>query len=434
MAEIGRRNTESFVFWGSDDKSRPFSVERRTAVVARGARGATLGDLDRDGYLDLVMFTMPTVVPGPPTQGLVPPDGVIIYWGSADGFITTQRTTVPGSGNGLPQVADLNADGNLDIIVPGGTEPTLVYYGDGTRKYSTDRRVEIPGSKGFSNSEVADMNRDGFLDLILTFRGAKPSYIYFGDASGKYSESRRTPFTPIETQGVTVGDLNKDGWLDIVGPSYKNGGTRATMSRIWYGGPDGISDSRRIEVPSFGGTGSQIYDYNHDGYNDLLMINHRAEGSPDKPGMFSDHCTDTYIYWGGSNGLQLDPKLTLRIPCEGAHYDNGVDIGNIFDRGPQFDYVSAAHDYGSSRAQRIEWKAQTPHGSRVMFQIRTAASEKDLAAAPWVGPSGKNSYFQRSGESLSTPEGHSWIQYRAVLDTKNGVESPSLESVSISFK
>jgi hypothetical protein len=432
MAEIGRRNTESFLFWGTGDSSNPFTVENRTALVVQGARGATLGDLDRDGYLDLVMFAMPTLAPGPPTQGLVPPGGVLIYWGSPDGFITPQRTSLPGSGNGLPQVADLNRDGHLDIIVPGGLEPTLVYHGDGTRNYSSDRRIEIPGSRTFSNSEVADINRDGILDLILTFRGHKPSYIYFGDASGQFSESRRTPFTPIETQGVTVGDLNKDGWLDIVGPSYKNGGTRATMSRIWLGGPQGISDERMIELPSFAGTGSQIHDYNHDGFNDLMMINHRAEGDPDKVGRFSDHCTDTYIYWGAADGLRADRKL--HIPTEGAHYDGGVDLGNIYDRSPRFDYISVAHEYGSRRGSRLDFKAQTPHGSRVVFQIRTAPSEKELESSEWTGPSGKDSYYERSGAAFTTPDGHSWIQYRAVLDTKDGVQSPSIESVSLIFK
>ncbi|WP_428938597.1 FG-GAP repeat domain-containing protein [Fontivita pretiosa] len=434
MAEVGRRITESFIYWGQDTDPM-YAPEHRSAVVTMGGRGVSLADLDRDGYLDLLFFNTNVSRPGEPgpTPGQLLPHGVFIYWGSPDGFVTTARTELPGSGNGLPQAADLNYDGNLDIIVTGGPGPTLIYWGDGKRDgYSRQRCSQVPNSKGFSNSEVADLNKDGYLDLILVFRGDKPSYVYWGNEKGEFSDQRRTPFTPIESQGVTVGDVNGDGWLDIVAPSYKTGGSRATMSRIFLGGPEGISDSRRFELPTMGGTGSLVSDFNRDGYTDLLLICHRSEGDPNKPGVLSDHCTDSYLYWGGPDGFKVDRKLL--IPVEGAHYDAGTDLGNIYDRSLQFDYISPAHEYGGKRGQRIEWKAQTPPGTKVKFQVRTAASQSELAAASWVGPKGQGSYYERSGASLNTPEGHSWIQYRAVLESENGANSPVLDSVSLSFR
>jgi hypothetical protein len=436
MAEVGRRINESFIYWGGDDGLAP---NRRSALVTQGGRGASLADLDRDGYLDVVMFNQP---PGQgaagaagqaaPPPGTIPDGGVFIYWGSADGFVTNQRTELPGPGSGLPTLADVNNDGNLDLIVPGQLAKTTIYFGDGTRNYSVSRKIEVPDSQGTSNAETADINRDGFLDLILTYRGDKPSYIYYGNASGEFSVDRRSSFTPSETQGVTVGDLNGDGWLDIVAPAYKDRGSRATMSMIFWGGPEGISDSRVQRLPTNGGTGSMIADFNHDGINDLLLICHRAEGDPNKPGVFSDHCTDSYLYWGGKDGLKADRKLL--IPCEGAHYDCGTDIGNILNRSFQFDYISTAHEYGAKRGAQFEWSASTPHGTKVRFQIRTAASEKDLTNAKWTGPNGKDSYYERSGAALSTPEGHSWIQYRAELESANGANSPVLTSVSLKFR
>jgi hypothetical protein len=436
MAEVGRRTTESFIYWGGDT---PYSPSRRSALLTQGARGIGLADFDHDGYLDVIAFnTSPgqgaagAAGQAAPPPGTIPDGGVFIYWGSGDGFITTQRSELAGGGSGLPQFADLNGDQHLDVIVPGGLTPTLIYWGDGSRNFSPQRRSAIPQSEGMSNSEIADINRDGQLDLILTFRGSKPSYIYYGNGKGEFSADRRSTFTPLETQGVSIGDLNKDGWLDIVAPAYKDGGSRATQSIIFWGGPEGISDKRVQRLPTNGGTGSVIADFNHDGINDLLLICHRSEGDPNKVGVLSDHCTDSYLYWGGLDGLKEDRKLL--IPCEGAHYDCGVDLGNIFDRSFQFDYVSNSHEYGKETGDRIEWKAQTPGGSRVLFQVRTAASESALAAAEWSGPGGKGTYYDQSGASMRTPVGHSWIQYRAVLESRSGANSPIVESVSLSFR
>jgi hypothetical protein len=275
------------------------------------------------------------------------------------------------------------------------------------------------------------MNRDGFLDLILTFRGDKPSYIYFGNSSGEFSADRRASFTPLETQGVTVGDLNQDGWLDVVAPCYKNGGTRATVSRVYFGSPGGLSESNILELPTNSGTGSQIADYNNDGYPDLLLTCHRAEGDPDMPGSSSDHVTDSYLYWGGRDGLKADRKLL--IPVRGAHYDSGVDLGNIYDRKLQWGYISSPHEYPTGTPARLDWTGQTPFGSSIVFQIRTAATRPELNSAPWTGAKGADTTYRTSGSPISAPKEHHWMQYRALLVLPNGAASPALEKVSITF-
>ena len=49
-----------------------------------------------------------------------------------------------------------------------------------------------------------------------------------------------------------------------------------------------------------------VSDFNHDGYADLLLTCHRFEGDSNRIGASSDHITDSFLYWGGEDGLYAD--------------------------------------------------------------------------------------------------------------------------------
>src|SRR5207249_3634193 len=154
---------------------------------------------------------------------------------------------------------------------------------------------------------------------------------------------RRCEFKPIQVQGVTVADVNRDGWLDVICPCYSGHGSRWPSSRVYFAPGEGLTEKDIIELPTYGGPGSMLADFNHDGYPDLLLICHRFEGDSNKIGSSSDHITDSFLYWGGPDGFKPDRKL--RIPGRGAHYDSGVDPGNLFDRSFRYDYISPPHEY-----------------------------------------------------------------------------------------
>jgi hypothetical protein len=426
MDEVGRKLTENSIFWGGPDGIRE---ERRSGVMGYTACGIGVADLDRDGYLDVVVYNRSTD----------PRLGIMIYWGGADGFVTAERTGLPNFGSGTPMIADLNGDGHLDLVAlsRSADQTAVIYWGDGGRGYTADRSFPVPKSHGATGAEAADLNRDGFLDLILTRSiwqndRRAPSFVYWGNAQGVFSAERRAEFETVGTQGVTVGDVNQDGLLDVVCPNYNSNQSRATLSRIFLGGPDGLSAKRMFELPTSSGTGSQIFDYNGDGYNDLLLICHRSEGDPTKIGVYGDHKTASFLYWGGPRGF--DRERRLLIPTKGAHYDGGVDLGNIYDRSFQFGYVSSPFRYDGLAGERIDWRALEPHASRVRFQVRTAATEPDLKQAAWLGPGGPATYYEKSGTRLKTDPSHAWIQYRAVLVSPNGSVSPVLERVELSFR
>ncbi len=62
---------------------------------------------------------------------------------------------------------------------------------------------------------------------------------------------------------------------------------------------------------------------------------------------------------------------------------------------------------------------QTNHNQTITISTRTASTEAGLASGTWGGIS--------SGDSLTAPATHTWIQVKINLATDNGIENPSLQ-------
>ncbi len=427
FGETVRWRQESHIYWGG---RQGFHADKRSALMGRGSAGVSIADLDRDGWLDVVLSNVPSEE--------LAETGAFVYWGGGEGFVVTERLELDNGPTGIPAIADLNRDGHLDLLFSANAEGVPIYWGDGSRGYSSSRRGIVPGSAGLRGVEVADLNRDGVLDLVLSRAieaGSRSTtgFVYWGAGKGEYPVDRRTEFEIEGTNLITVADVNQDGWLDLVCPNYNTGSSRATLSRVHLGGPGGFDPKRMFKLPTNSGAGSMVADFNQDGYADILFVCHRSEGDPNRIGSFGDHVTNSFLYWGGDDGFRTDRRL--EIPVRGPHNDSGVDLGNIYDRRFEFDYVSSAHSFSEGRPANLTWKAQTPLGSRVRFQIRTAESEEKLHGAAWRGPGGPATFFEHPAAIPDTDPSHGVIQYRATLHpAPTGVVSPILEEVVVLFR
>ena len=386
--------------------------------------GVEVADLDRDGFLDVLVSNNKK---SPESTGADAHPGSFIYWGSDDGYVVADRTRLNIFEARSPSIADVNRDGHLDLIYAG--VGASIFYGDGGRGYGDARRQALSGTLGKANhqTEVADLNQDGYLDIV--FAGAKVT-VFYGDADSTYSEQNRLVYE-IDAKTMNIADVNMDGWLDLVCPLYKSGGKRSLDSSILLGGPDGFDLDHRILLPTDGATGSIISDFNFDGFNDLFFYCHRKDGSPDETGNFGDHKTNSRLYWGSAKGFDSDAYLA--IPTIGVHYDVGVDLGHIVDRSLSWVYISSRHETGDRNWNSLKWAARTPGETGLRFQVRSAPDSDSLNHAPWQGPSGTDSFFSKSDSDLSSISMHRWIQYKVVFDTVNGAASPVLDSVEVEF-
>lgn len=423
QGEVTRYENEVWIYWNRDNTLDPWRI---TGLPAYAGVGVEVADLDRDGYLDIIVANN-RAYPGSSAEGAAQP-GSFIYWGSPHGYVVTERSVLNIFQTRSPSIADINGDGHLDLVFAGNG--ASIFWGDGSRNFGDHNRQRIRGTLGRPNhqTEVADLNRDGYLDIV--FAGTKVM-IYYGGPGHAYDTLNRAVLD-VDAKTMNIADVDGDGWLDLLCPLYKVNGSRTLESIILLGGPDGFSENHRISLPTDGGTGSIVSDFNFDGYPDIFFFCHRTDGSPEKTGQYGDHATVSRLYWGGPNGF--DPRHYLAIPTVGSHYDVGVDLGHIIDRSLEWDYISSPRYAPATRWTRLSWEASTPGRTAVRFQVRTAMDKDSLERADWQGPAGPGSYFTASGADLRPVKKFEWIQYRAVLDTFNGAASPVLSVVQIDFE
>ena len=235
---------------------------------------------------------------------------------------------------------------------------------------------------------------------------------------------------------MNVADVNADGWLDLLCANYWHPSEpygRAGYSDALLGGPDGFRPDHKISLPTNGGDGALVTDFNFDGYNDILWFCHRGDGNVNAIGQYGDHITDSFLYWGSPTGYSEGNRLSL--PGRGVHFRKTSDeLGHIYNRGFLFDYISSPYRTHAKQPLWINWLAEEPHRSSVRFQVRVASTLEGLKDAAWAGPSGGGTAFTERNSSLKHLPKTEWIQYRAILDTYNGIHSPILTSVEIAFE
>ena len=133
-------------------------------------------------------------------------------------------------------IADLDLDGKCDVIGYNGTNLILVKnnYSTGTLSSSNfvSSTVAVTGSTSFTSVNTADLDNDGDLDIILVGSDSKIFVIPNSSTIGAFNfTGTQLTFSFPGTVGTNnahrfgIGDLNGDGKLDLAIPNYITNGT-----------------------------------------------------------------------------------------------------------------------------------------------------------------------------------------------------------------
>lgn len=183
------------------------SFQSRTEVPAIDApRAIAAADVTGDGWVDLILAGT-----GRGSVTIYPSHGA--EDGDEGQRFRPARDYVLGGGPFDLALGDLNRDGRLDIAVANADSDTInILLNSGAGHFPTRVDVPMPGNpRGIA---LGDFNRDGTLDLAVTRFATAQLDIVFGAGDGTFP-TRRTHQAPLNPQGMAVADFNRDGWPDV---------------------------------------------------------------------------------------------------------------------------------------------------------------------------------------------------------------------------
>jgi hypothetical protein len=225
-------------------------------------------------------LTVPATVRAAGTGGAPLASGQVLQFraaaGPATGTFTTgvrQNTLTSMTAMRTPQLADLNNDGRLDYIFL-ESNGAFFYLGDGQGGFGSQNYVNLGMVTSTGGLTVADMNADGNLDLVVrAYDGQYIVRVLLGNGQGRFTIL--TSFTAYYYEPAPlVGDVNADGYPDIVFTDMDAPAPNTTndVLKVRLGGAGNTFSSLPDIIIQSGTTSQgQLIDTNNDGTLDCVL-------------------------------------------------------------------------------------------------------------------------------------------------------------------
>ena len=298
-------------------------IAKNAGVFAEGNwnTGATMADVNGDGYLDIYVCKSAALNPERRRNQLFINNGDLTFtemgkkYGVDDSGYSTQAAFF-----------DYDNDGDLDLYILNHSTQEFAglgkiskhnknrknkAYSDKLMKNDNGKFIDVSDEVGLISNvlgfglgiAISDLNNDGWLDIYISNDYNEQDYLYFNNGDGTFKESLEDYIGHVSlySMGSDIADINNDGFTDIMtldmlpehnyrikmtsGPdnyeklSYlsKNGFYHQTMRNMLHLNQGGDYFS---EIGQFSGISntdwswaSLFTDLDNDGYKDLFITN-----------------------------------------------------------------------------------------------------------------------------------------------------------------
>ena len=306
--EIYQTNDRYVWIWAPEEFEAPHEVEKTSPT------GEKMNGNLTDAQVAWLRYIQPEFAE------LNVPDAkkTIVFEESSEGLPTS------GSWRNSLAVADMNADGFVDIIAPpqrgGGDGLPTIFLGDGKGHWKLWQTF-WPFRIDYGSVAAADFNKDGKMDLAFSvhLQGVR---VFLGDGKGHFTESDKgLPVADFPSRRIAVRDVDGDGMPDLVaineGPvPRETASTEFSKIRVFLNRKNG-SEWKPVDVaaPKYSVAG----DY-------LAIGNFNGDATPDFFG--------ASVYYNAYNLLYLSDKNKKLAWAPPPHAEEGRII-------PFFSYYQA---------------------------------------------------------------------------------------------
>jgi hypothetical protein len=276
-------------------------------------------------------------------------------------------------GASVATAGDVDGDGFSDVIVGapyfdrGETDEglALVYLGSptglGTFPFWTAESDQASARFGASVAAAGDVNGDGYGDVLIGaegFENGEPSeggtFLYLGSAVGLAASPAWTAesnqVSAYMARSVTAGDVDGNGYDDVLVGAflYDNGETDEGRAFLYLGSPTGLATSPTWTAESdqagawFGFCLSTAGDVNGDGYDDVIIGAAYYDSEQSDEGR-------AFIYMGSPIGLAAAPSWTAEPNVSDASFGYSVAGAGDVDGDGYADVIVGAPIYANGQ-------------------------------------------------------------------------------------
>jgi hypothetical protein len=405
-------------------------VTEKAGVGASGwGQGVCAGDYDNDGHVDLFV----TYYGNP-----------ILYHNNGDGTFS-DVTGRSGLASSTPRwntgcaFLDFNHDGRLDLFVT-----AYVDYADATR-YAPGSRSNcfwkglgvMCGPHGLAGSSnalfrgnadgtftdvsaaagllktppsfgltplVLDYDNDGWPDVYVA-NDSTASLLFHNNGDGTFKElglqagvALNADGRPQAGMGVSAGDYNRDGWLDIVKTNFDDD-TTSLYRNLGGGAFEDATVSGGLGVNTrYLGWGTSFIDIDLDSWPDIFIVNGHVYPEADRIGKGYSYDQQKLVYHNLGNGRFEDVSSRAGPAVIEKKSARGAAFGDLFNTGRQDVVVNNMN----ASPSLLHDCADTPNHSLVIQLIGTRSNRSAIGARVTAHVTGLRAIIDevRSGSSF----------------------------------